>query len=78
LVVEIIWELHGLGFFAFQFQWDPNFIMKVLQNLGPFSFKLHHNVIGPLYVVPSFFVFDVMMRIFFQRRNKIKLWNTHI
>jgi hypothetical protein len=67
-----------LVFFAFQFQWDPNVIMKVLQNLGPFSFKLHHNVIGPLYAIPSFFVFDVMMRNVFQRRNKIKLCNTCI
>jgi hypothetical protein len=40
----------------------PNFIMKVLQNLGPFSFKLHHNMVGPLYVIPSFFVFDVVMK----------------
>jgi hypothetical protein len=49
--------------------------MKVLQNLGPFSFKLHHDVIGPLYVVPSFFVFDVVMKNVFKRRNKIKLCN---
>jgi hypothetical protein len=33
--------------------------MRVLQNLGPFSFKLHHNMIGPLYAIPSFFIFDV-------------------
>jgi hypothetical protein len=52
-----MWESHGLGFFAFQFQWGPNFIMRVLQNLGSFSFKLHHNMIGPMYVIPSFFCF---------------------
>jgi hypothetical protein len=57
-----MWELHGLGFFAFQFQWGPNIIMRVLQALGPFSFKLHHIMIGPLYVIPSFFVFEVVMR----------------
>jgi len=65
------WELHGLGFIAFQFQWRFNFIMKVLQNIGLFSFKFHHNMIGPLYTIPSFcplyripsfFVFDILMR----------------
>jgi hypothetical protein len=58
----MIWELHGLRFFAFQLQWCPNFIMRVLQNLGPLSFKLHHIMIGPLYVIPSLFMFDVVMR----------------
>jgi hypothetical protein len=55
-----MWELHGLGFFAFQFQWGLDFIMRVLQNVGPF--KLHHNMIVPLYVIPSYFVFDVVMK----------------
>jgi hypothetical protein len=44
--------------------------MRVLQNLGPFSFKLHHSMIGPLYTIPSFFVFDVVMKNIL--RNKIK------
>jgi len=57
-----MWELHGLSFFAFQFQWGCNFIMRVLQNLHPFSFKLHHNMIGPLYIIPSFIFFDVVMK----------------
>jgi len=32
-----------------------------------FSFKLHHNMIGPLYVIFSFFVFDVVMRNIFKK-----------
>jgi hypothetical protein len=66
-----MWELYGLGFFAFQFQWGPNFIMKVLQNLGPFSFKLHHNMIGPMYVIPSFFRFWHCDEIYF-KEEKVK------
>ncbi len=58
-------------FFAFQFQWDRNFIMRVLQNLGPFSFKLHHNMISPLYF--SFLM--LWWKIFKRRKNEIKLCN---
>jgi hypothetical protein len=47
--------------------------MRVLQNLGPFSFKFHHSMIGPLHAIPSFFVFDIVMRnIFLKKRKKEK------
>jgi hypothetical protein len=52
--------------------------MRVLQNLGPFSFKFDHNMIGPLYAILSFFVFNVVMRISKRRKSKIKMCNTHI
>jgi hypothetical protein len=56
----------------------PQFSYEGLQNLGPFSFKFHHNMIGPLYAILSFFVFDVVMRISKRRKGKIKMCNTHI
>jgi hypothetical protein len=59
-------------FFAFQFQWDLNFIIKILQNVGPFSFKLHHSMICPLYAILSFFIFDVVMRNIKKKKKKNK------
>jgi hypothetical protein len=55
----------GIGwtwFFYISMPMGPNFIMRVLQNLGPLSFKLSHSMIGPLYTIPSFFIFDVVMK----------------
>jgi hypothetical protein len=71
----------GIGwtwFFCISIPMGPHFYYEGIAKLGPFSFKLHHNVIGPLYVVPSFFVVDVVMRNVLKRRNKIKLCNTCI
>jgi hypothetical protein len=60
---KIMWELQRLGLFAFWFQWGLSSVMKVSQNLNPLSFKLHHNMIGPLYALPlSFHFFNIVTK----------------
>jgi hypothetical protein len=49
-------------FFCISIPMAPQFYHEGVAKSRSISFKFHHSIIGPLYAIPSFFVFDIVMR----------------
>jgi hypothetical protein len=66
-----MWELQGLGFFTFQFQWGPSFIMKASQNLSSIVIQTPSQHDWSIVCNTFIFVFvDIVMKITYKREIK--------